>query len=111
MKNLSKKQILIIILMVLCSVSFLYLIITNINSIVDACNHIKDYEHLLTEPGLVADLTKENIISTISQLKVSIVKISFSIVAFSILFSTTMWLLIAKFKELRVVDRINPPTA
>lgn len=109
MKKLDKKQILIIILMTLCCASFLYLVITNIRSLVDVCNHIRNYEHLLVEPDLVVDLTEENILSTISQLKLSIVKIIFSIISFTILFVVSQFLLITTFRKSSVKDRINPP--
>lgn len=110
MKKLTKQQILIILIIACCSIAFLYLLITNIHSIVDACKHLETYNHLLENSDLVVDLSKENIILTIDQLKKSILKISFSILSFSVLFSTSLWLLIKQLLSLRVKNGINPPT-
>lgn len=110
MKKLTKHQILIILLIVCCSIAFAYLIISSIHSLVEACDYLTTYSHLLEEPGLVEGLSQESIALTISQLKISIVRICLSIISFTVLFSTSLILLVLKFRKSRIKNRIDPPT-
>lgn len=109
MRKLTKQQNLIILCITCCSIAFLFLLITNIHSIIDACKYLKQYNHLLNEPDLVDGLSKESIVETIKILKKGIIRISFSILSFSILFSTSLTLLIKKFVKSSAKHRIDKP--